>query len=82
LRGLVADHLASAFQVGPANPLVGIEERAVLLRRLGEAMTEQPEVFGEAGGPAGCSTCSHKQCKKATRKARRRFRFQRPTRPK
>ena len=53
LRGLVSDHLASAFQVGPANPLVGIEQRAILLRRLGEAMTEQPEVFGEDGRPSG-----------------------------
>jgi hypothetical protein len=53
LRGLVTDHLAAAFQVSAANPLVGIEERAVLLRRLGEAMSEQPEVFGEEGRPAG-----------------------------
>ena len=53
LRSLVTDHLASAFQVGPSNPLVGIEERAILLRRLGEIMSEQPEVFGEAGRPSG-----------------------------
>jgi hypothetical protein len=53
LRGLVADHLASAFQVGPSNPLVGLEGRVVLLRRLGEAMAEQPEVFGEDGRPGG-----------------------------
>ncbi|MBC7471386.1 MAG: DUF1688 family protein, partial [Ramlibacter sp.] len=32
---------------GPTNPLVGLEGRAVLLRRLGEAMSEQPEVFGD-----------------------------------
>jgi hypothetical protein len=53
LRGLVTDHLASAFQVSEHNPLVGIEERAVLLRRLGEVMSEQPEVFGEDGRPGG-----------------------------
>lgn len=53
LRGLATDHLASAFQVSEANPLVGLESRAVLLRRLGEAMAEQPEVFGEDGRPAG-----------------------------
>lgn len=46
LRGLATDHLASAFQVRDNNPLVGIEGRAILLRRLGEAMQEQPEVFG------------------------------------
>jgi hypothetical protein len=54
LRALVTDHLASAFQVRDNNPLVGIEGRAVLLRRLGEAMQEQPEVFGdEVQRPAG-----------------------------
>ena len=54
LRALVTDHLAAAFQVGPTNPMVGIEGRAVLLRRLGEVMREQPEVFGqELPRPAG-----------------------------
>lgn len=53
LRGLSTNHLASAFQVGPANPLVGLEDRAILLRRLGEAMLEQPEAFGEEGRPSG-----------------------------
>jgi hypothetical protein len=53
LRGLVSDHLATAFEVSEANPLAGLEERAILLRRLGEAMAEQPEVFGEDGRPGG-----------------------------
>jgi len=53
LRALATDRLAAAFQVTPSNPLVGLEERAILLRRLGEAMTEQPEVFGEVGRPCG-----------------------------
>ncbi|MDB5871346.1 MAG: hypothetical protein JWQ07_788 [Ramlibacter sp.] len=53
LRALVTDHLAAAFQVSEHNPLVGIEERAVLLRRLGEVMAEQPEAFGEDGRPSG-----------------------------
>ena len=53
LRALVTDHLASAFQVSESNPVVGLEGRAVLLRRLGEVMSEQPEVFGDAGRPAG-----------------------------
>jgi Protein of unknown function (DUF1688) len=51
LRALVTDHLAAAFQVGGSNPLVGLEGRAILLRRLGEAMSEQPEVFGPEGRP-------------------------------
>jgi hypothetical protein len=53
LRALVTDHLASAFQVTPINPLVGLEDRVILLRRLGEVMAEQPEVFGEDGRPGG-----------------------------
>ena len=53
LRGLATDHLASAFQVRDNNPLIGIDSRAALLRRLGEAMLEQPEVFGDDGRPAG-----------------------------
>ena len=54
LRALVTDHLASAFQVSATNPMVGLEGRAVLLRRLGEVMQEQPEVFGrDVPRPAG-----------------------------
>ena len=53
LRGLVADRLAEAFQVGPANPLVGLEGRVLLLRRLGETLAAQPEVFGPQGRPGG-----------------------------
>jgi hypothetical protein len=57
LRALVTDHLASALQVRDNNPLVGLEARAVLLRRLGEAMQEQPEVFGhEVPRPSGIYT--------------------------
>ncbi len=53
LRALVTDHLASVFQVSESNPMVGLEGRAILLRRLGETMSEQPEVFGADGRPAG-----------------------------
>ncbi|WP_194711344.1 URC4/urg3 family protein [Noviherbaspirillum soli] len=38
--------LARAFQVGPNNPLVGLEGRAGLLRRLGEVMAAAPGLFG------------------------------------
>jgi hypothetical protein len=47
LRALLTDHLAGAFQVRDNNPLVGLEGRAVLLRRLGEVIAGQPEVFGD-----------------------------------
>lgn len=53
LRGLVTDHLARAFQASAANPLEGLAGRAILLRRLGEILAEQPEVFGEDGRPGG-----------------------------
>lgn len=51
LRALVTDRLGDAFQVRGSNPLVGLAGRTTLLRRLGEALHEQPEVFGEDGRP-------------------------------
>jgi hypothetical protein len=53
LRALVADRLGDAFQASSANPLLGLAGRATLLRRLGEAMHEQPEIFGDDGRPGG-----------------------------
>jgi hypothetical protein len=41
-----ADRLGTAFQHGPQNELAGIEGRASLLRRLGEAAENAPELFG------------------------------------
>ena len=41
--------LACGFQVTPDNPLVGLEGRATLLRRLGEALTFAPDLFGTPG---------------------------------
>jgi len=51
LRALVTDRLAQAFQVSEGNPLVGLDGRAILLRRLGEVLQDTPEVFGEEGRP-------------------------------
>ena len=53
LRALPTDRLAQAFQVSESNPMVGLQGRAVLLRRLGEALRDEPEVFGDPGRPAG-----------------------------
>ena len=53
LRALNTDHLAAIFQVSHSNPMVALEGRAILLRRLGETMSEQPEVFGDEGRPGG-----------------------------
>lgn len=40
--------LANVFQVSDANPLVGIEGRAALLRRLGRQIAEHPAIYGAA----------------------------------
>ena len=50
LQALTARQLGAAFQVGVDNPLVGLEGRAALLRKLGEVIAAQPGVFGGTGG--------------------------------
>ena len=57
LRALVTDRLGQRLPgQRENNPLVGLEGRAILLRRLGEAMGEQPEVFGENSRAPPAST--------------------------
>ncbi len=51
LARLDAATLAAHFQAGPGNPLVGLEGRAALLRRLAEALRAQPSTFGGDGQP-------------------------------
>ena len=51
LAALDAPALAAAFQVRPDNPLVGLEGRVGLLKRLGEAMRRQPDWFGSSARP-------------------------------
>jgi hypothetical protein len=51
LIALTPQELASGFQVGPQNPLLGIEGRARLLNRLGRVVAEHPETFGRADSP-------------------------------
>ena len=53
LQAREAAPLAAVFQVRPDNPLVGLEGRAALLRRLGAVMAAQPERFGDDGRPGG-----------------------------
>ena len=50
LRAITKEQLGEAFQVSRKNPLVGLEGRAALLRKLGEVIEAQPAVFGGAGG--------------------------------
>lgn len=44
-----AADLARGFQVTDDNPLVGLEGRAALLRRLGGALSKSPDLFGAPG---------------------------------
>ncbi len=46
LAALTPERLGEAFQVGPDNPLVGLEGRTALLRSLGAALAADPERFG------------------------------------
>ncbi|MFM1987861.1 MAG: hypothetical protein RJA99_818 [Pseudomonadota bacterium] len=45
--------LGAAFQVCATNPLVGLDGRVALLRRLGEALAARPDAFGADGRPGG-----------------------------
>ncbi len=53
LRAIGVPQLGEAFQVRETNPLVGLEGRVKLLRRLGDALSEQPLVFGSVARPGG-----------------------------
>lgn len=53
LSTFAADDLARAFQVSDGNPLVGLEGRALILRRLGEIVSGTPEYFGSAAPRLG-----------------------------
>ncbi len=51
LRALDAPRLAQALQVDAANPLIGLDGRTDLLRRLGDALAQRPDAFGVNGRP-------------------------------
>ncbi|MDQ0463397.1 hypothetical protein QO010_001168 [Caulobacter ginsengisoli] len=55
LETLTAETLAKGFQVTPENPLVGLEGRAGLLRRLGAQAKARPDLFAlnDAPRPGG-----------------------------
>ncbi len=53
LKAITAARLAEAFQVGHGNPLVGLEGRASLLRRLGQTLEGQADIFGTPARPGG-----------------------------
>jgi hypothetical protein len=51
LAKLGVTDLQKSLQVSPANPLVGIDGRADLLRRLGALVASKPEIFGSHDTP-------------------------------
>lgn len=51
LRASTAADLGAAFGVSDTNPIVGLDGRAQLLRRLGEAMANDPATFGRVARP-------------------------------
>ncbi len=51
LENLSAEALARGFQVSRANPLLGVEGRADLLRRLGATVAASAEVFARTDAP-------------------------------
>jgi len=51
LAGLTEAALARGFQVTATNPLLGLDGRADLLRRLGKLVAERKDVFGIADTP-------------------------------
>ncbi|MCK6451383.1 MAG: URC4/urg3 family protein [Alphaproteobacteria bacterium] len=53
LQALTEARLAEGFQVRPDNPLVGLDSRAELLRRLGTALQARPDIFGAPARPGG-----------------------------
>lgn len=51
LATLTPEALASGFQASDGNPLLGLEGRANLLRRLGRQALARPDLFGMADAP-------------------------------
>ncbi|GAB4191387.1 MAG: URC4/urg3 family protein [Coleofasciculaceae cyanobacterium] len=46
LQELTLSKLARGFQIGSANPLLGLEGRLALLQRLGQSLNTLPQLFG------------------------------------
>ena len=51
LAGVDSTKLARLFQATDRNPLVGLDGRAALLRRLSAAVVDRPQVFGDSARP-------------------------------
>jgi hypothetical protein len=53
LQRMTTARLADALQVTPDNPLVGLPGRVTLLRQLGQAVADTPQVFGKTAPRLG-----------------------------
>jgi hypothetical protein len=53
LASIDAAVLARCFQVDAQNPLVGLDQRSALLRRLGKALADRADLFGRAPARPG-----------------------------
>jgi hypothetical protein len=62
LTNITEAQLMAAFQVGPENPLVGLEGRLHVLHGLGRALAAHPETFGTSGRPGGLLDHCVKHC--------------------
>jgi len=66
LKALTVDQIAKGLQVCPENPIEGLDGRTGLLVRLGEALTQSPEMFGQNARPGNMLgtplVCRHKFC--------------------
>ena len=51
LSTLDAETLSKGFQIDDANPMVGLEGRTALLRRLGDQVLARPDLFGSSDVP-------------------------------
>lgn len=51
LQRLSEDQLRAGFQVSQSNPLVGVAGRTELLQKLGRAIAQQPQRFGDPARP-------------------------------
>jgi Protein of unknown function (DUF1688) len=61
LAAITPVRLAEALQHGPGNELIGLEDRAQLLRRLGEVCAADPTRFGRAARPGGLYDYWHRR---------------------
>jgi len=53
LANIDVETLARHFQVNAGNPLVGLEQRSALLRRLGQALADRADLFAREGARPG-----------------------------